>query len=92
MSGRRVGTGGFRAGLRRPGTLLGLASGSSPSRGLALSAPEQPLRAAPGNPPPARRVPANVRGLLRTARPPPGPPRPRAVPNCGLLGARRQKR
>ena len=76
MSRRRVGPAGSRAGLRRPGTLLGLASGSGSLLGLALSALARPLRAAPGNPPPARPVPAIVRGLLRTARPPPGQTRP----------------
>ena len=84
LSRRRVGPGGSRAGLRRPGTLLGLASGSGSLRGLALSALARPLRAAPGNPPPARRVPVITRSLLRTARPPPGPTRPAAIPNRDL--------
>ena len=65
----RTGPGVSRAGLRTPGTLLGSASGSGSLLGLALSAPARPLRAAPGNPPPARRVPAFLHGLLRTARP-----------------------
>ena len=85
LSRRRTGAGGSRAGFRRPGTLLGLASGSGPLLGLALSAPARPLRAAPGNPPPARRVPATPRGLLHTARPLPAPVCPAVIPNRGFL-------
>ena len=91
-SRRRVGPAGSRAGLRRPGTLLGLASASGLLHGLALSARARPLRAAPGKPPPARRVPAMASGLLRTARPPPAPPRRRRPPPAACLARRSRLR